>query len=46
VFDVVVRDEFFDRAEVSRTDSLEELTGQGLVGVGHGFAFLRRGVFL
>jgi hypothetical protein len=39
-FDVVVRDEFVDRAEVSRTDSLEELTGQGLVGIGHRFAFL------
>jgi hypothetical protein len=35
VLDVVVRDEFVDHAEVSRTDSLEELTGQGLVGIGH-----------
>ena len=46
VLDVVVRDEFVDRGEIARADPLEELTCQGLVGIGlgsgHWLAFLRR----
>jgi hypothetical protein len=46
VLDVVVRDEFVDRGEIARADSLEELTCKGLAGIGfgsgHGLAILRR----